>query len=177
MMNHNKIQLIKIDSSDIEELQELSKQTFFDAFSLGNSDENIQAYLKTGFAYEKLAQEIDNVNSEFYFAKTGGKLIGYLKINSGDAQTEFRDNKGLEIERIYVLHDYQGKKAGQILQDKAIEIANHKHADYIWLGVWEKNPRAINFYKKNRFVQFDKHFFKVGNDEQTDILMKLVLRN
>jgi len=45
----------------------------------------------------------------------------------------------------------------------------------VWLGVWEENPRAIKFYKKNGFVEFDKHTFVLGEDEQTDILMKKIL--
>ena len=56
-----------------------------------------------------------------------------------------------------------------------MQIARQKNADYVWLGVWEENPRAINFYKKNGFVEFNKHVFKLGNDEQTDIMMKLKL--
>ncbi len=74
-----------------------------------------------------------------------------------------------------VLKEFHGKKVGQLLYDKAIEIAKQKNTEYIWLGVWEENPRAISFYKKNCFVEFDKHFFKLGDDKQTDIMMKLKL--
>ena len=62
-----------------------------------------------------------------------------------------------------------------MLYDKAIEIAKEKDAEYVWLGVWEENSRAIRFYKKNGFVEFDKHIFKLGDDEQTDVMMKLRL--
>jgi ribosomal protein S18 acetylase RimI-like enzyme len=75
-----------------------------------------------------------------------------------------------------VQKEFHGKKVGQLLYEKAIQIASQKDADYVWLGVWEKNLRAINFYKKNGFVEFDKHIFKLGNDEQTDIMMRLQLR-
>jgi diamine N-acetyltransferase len=85
------------------------------------------------------------------------------------------NNNSLEIERIYVLQEFQGKKVGQMLFGKAVEIAKQKNADYIWLGVWEKNIKAIRFYEKNGFVPFGKHLFKLGDDEQTDIMMKLVL--
>jgi ribosomal protein S18 acetylase RimI-like enzyme len=64
---------------------------------------------------------------------------------------------------------------GQLLFDRAVEIAKQKSAIYMWLGVWEKNHQALAFYKKNGFVPFDKHIFKLGNDEQTDIMMKLEL--
>lgn len=98
-----------------------------------------------------------------------------MKVNFGNVQTELKDNSALEIERIYVLKDYHGKKIGQKLYEKAIEIAKEKDAKYIWLGVWEENHRAINFYQKNGFEVFDKHIFVLGNDEQTDIMMKLKL--
>ncbi|MBP7822091.1 MAG: GNAT family N-acetyltransferase, partial [Saprospiraceae bacterium] len=104
-------------------------------------------------------------------------VIGYLKLNFGSSQTELQDEKALEIERIYVSKEYHGKSVGQLLYDMAIQIAKQKNADYVWLGVWEENPRAINFYKKNGFVAFDKHIFKLGDDEQTDIMMKLKLNN
>ena len=103
------------------------------------------------------------------------EVIGYLKLNFGQSQTELKDDKALEIERIYVLQEYHGKKAGQLLYDKAIEVARNKNMDYVWLGVWEENHRAISFYKKNGFTEFDKHIFKLGDDEQTDIMMKLQL--
>ena len=76
-----------------------------------------------------------------------------------------------------MLKEYHGQKVGQILYDKAIEIAQQKSVDFVWLVVWEENPRAINFYKKNGFIEFDKHIFKLGDDEQTDIMMKLKLKN
>ena len=74
------------------------------------------------------------------------------------------------------MKEFHGKKVGQILYDKALEIAQQKDVEFVWLGVWEENRRAINFYKKNGFVEFDKHIFKLGEDEQTDIMMKLKLK-
>jgi ribosomal protein S18 acetylase RimI-like enzyme len=105
------------------------------------------------------------------------KTIGYLKLNFGAAQTELKNEQSLEIERIYVLKEFHGKNIGQLLYDKAIQIAKEKNVNYVWLGVWEENLRAINFYKKNGYVAFDKHIFKLGDDEQTDIMMKLELVN
>lgn len=129
-----------------------------------------------GFSIEKLTDELNNQNSEFYFAELDNKIIGYLKLNFGQSQTELKDDKALEIERIYVLREFHGKNIGQLLYEKAIQVARQANADYVWLGVWEKNPRAINFYKKNGFIEFDKHIFKLGNDEQTDVMMKLQLK-
>ncbi len=66
----------------------------------------------------------------------------------------------------------RGQKIGQIIYNKALQIATQAQLSYVWLGVWEKNIKAISFYKKNGFTEFDKHIFRLGSDVQTDILMK-----
>jgi len=135
----------------------------------------MQHFLDTHFDTEKLTEEINNPHSAFYFAMIDGKAIGYLKINFGPAQTELQDDKGIEIERIYVLKEFQGLKVGKLLFEKAVQLAKDRNAAYVWLGVWEKNLKAIAFYERQGFVQFDKHGFQFGDEEQTDLMMKFVL--
>jgi diamine N-acetyltransferase len=171
------IEIEKVTLNDIDKLQKIGRQTFQETFSESNSEKNMKNYLEEGFSKEKLTAEINDENSEFYFVIIHSEVIGYLKINFGESQTELKDSKALEIERIYVLKEFHGKRVGQLLYDKAILIAKQKKTEYVWLGVWEENPRAISFYKKNGFVEFDKHIFKLGEDEQTDIMMKLKLSN
>ena len=132
------IKFRKVTVNDIDQLQRISKQTFLEAFAAGNKEENITEYLQKGFAAEKLTEEIKNDNSEFYFAQLGDDVIGYLKLNSGDSQTELKDQKALEIERIYVLKEYHGQKVGQLLYEKALEVARQRNVNYVWLGVWEE---------------------------------------
>lgn len=169
------IEVKRITLNEITQLQKIGRQTFQETFSDPNSEENMQKYLDESFSTEKLSAELNNKDSEFYFATLENNVIGYLKVNFGASQTELKDDKALEIERIYVLKEFHGKKVGQLLYDKAIEIARQKNNDYVWLGVWINNIKAISFYKKNGFVEFDKHIFKLGNDEQIDIMMKLKL--
>ncbi|GGF13237.1 GNAT family N-acetyltransferase [Hymenobacter cavernae] len=165
----------KATLQDINRLQRIGRQTFFETFSASNSEENMKNYLEEGFSLEKMTAELQDPNSAFYLAELDDTVIGYLKVNTGASQTELKDEKALEIERIYVVKEYHGKKVGQMLYEKALQLATQAQADYVWLGVWEENPRAIRFYKKNGFVEFDKHIFTLGDDEQTDIMMKLCL--
>lgn len=169
------VEIKKVYLEDIDQLQKIARQTFYETFSGANTEENMTKYLQENLSIENLSRELRNENSEQYFAMFDGNLIGYLKLNFGQSQTELKDDKAVEIERIYVLKEFHGKGVGQVLYEKAISRAHEKNADYIWLGVWEENPRAISFYKKNGFVEFDKHIFKLGDDEQTDIMMKLEL--
>ncbi len=163
----------KVTIENIQALQEISRFTFSETFSSTNTEEDMKKYLDESFSIEKITAELNNTNSEFYFAKKEEKIIGYLKLNFGDSQTELKDNKALEIERIYVLKEFHGQQVGQILYEKAIQRGIQKNVHYVWLGVWEKNLRAIHFYKKNGFIEFDKHIFNLGNDKQIDIMMKL----
>ncbi|MFU1855510.1 GNAT family N-acetyltransferase [Sphingobacterium sp. NGMCC 1.201703] len=158
--------------TDIDLLKSIAQQTFIETFSEVNTAANMAKYIAEKFSNETLLAELSNQGSEFYFAQLGNRIIGYLKINSEQAQTELQDEHALEIERIYVLQEFHGKKVAQLLYEKALDIARLKNVRFIWLGVWEENHRAISFYQKHGFVAFDKHIFRLGDDEQTDILMK-----
>lgn len=166
----------KIELSQVSKLQKIGRETFYETFAGDNSEENMKDYLDEKFAIGKLTTELSNPDSEFYFAHIEDQILGYLKVNFGEAQTELKDKEGLEIERIYVLQKFHGLKVGQLLYLKALEIAKDADLKYIWLGVWEENLRAQNFYKKNGFVAFDKHIFVLGDQKQTDLLMKLTLK-
>ncbi|MGB4446977.1 MAG: GNAT family N-acetyltransferase [Cloacibacterium sp.] len=165
----------KINIDDLETLRNLSIQTFMETFEEVNTEEDLQKYLLENLSIEKLKSELENPNSEFYFAENNGEILGYLKLNFKDAQTEKVEENHFEIERIYVLKAFLGQKIGQILFDNALEIGRKKNLEYVWLGVWEENHRAIKFYEKNGFEIFGKHDFVLGEDVQKDLLMKLNL--
>jgi len=167
------IQIRKASLSDLEAIQHISKETFIETFAAVNTPENMNEYVRENFSSEQLTAEINNPNSQFYLATSGTQTVGYLKLNFGSAQTENSDKNALEIQRIYVSQEFHGKKVGQLLLDEAIKIGRQMLIDTVWLGVWEENHRALQFYRKNGFIEFDKHLFILGDEEQTDLLMHL----
>jgi diamine N-acetyltransferase len=169
------VSIRKINIEDLDELQRVSRDTFHETFAAVNSAEDMAKYLEEELSASKLSVELANPDSVFYFAEEDEQVIGYLKLNFGQAQTELKDGRAVEIERIYVLAAHQGKQIGQLLYQQALQAAKEINAEYVWLGVWEENQKAINFYRKNGFVEFDKHIFYLGDDAQTDIMMKLEL--
>ena len=171
----NEILIKRASLEDIKTIQLIGKETFFETFAESNTEEDMKKYLEDNFSKEKVKSELNNPDSEFFIAFEDNFPIGYLKLNNGNAQTESQEENSIEIERIYVKSAYYGKKIGQLLYDKALQVARDKNKSSIWLGVWEENPRAIRFYEKNGFVAFGKHIFKMGNDEQTDIMMQKLL--
>lgn len=173
-MNPIEIRLATI--IDLETLRKLSIQTFTETFESVNTAENLANYIEKSFNKKQLTTEMLNFNSAFYIAYSNEEPIGYIKINSNEAQTEPIDINALEIHRIYVLNPFYGKSIGQLLLQKAIDIARNNNSSMIWLGVWEENKRALQFYNKHGFVIFDKHIFRLGNDEQNDLLMKIKIQ-
>lgn len=157
---------------DLDILQAFSRQRFFETFADRNTPENMAAYLGKAFAPEKIRAELSDTNASFYFLYWDGELAGYLKLNEAPAQTDIHDEQALEIERIYVSREFQGEGLGRYLMDKAISTAIQRKKKYIWLGVWEKNEKALRFYKRNGFYQIGIHSFVVGDDEQTDYIMR-----
>lgn len=168
--------ILKVNINEVELLRAISVQTFTETFAHQNSEEDMQKYVSENLSIEQLTKELNSKDSSFYFLKMNTQIIGYLKLNTGEAQTELKNNISLEIERIYVKLKYHGKNYGKLLMQKAMNIAKEMHYSYIWLAVWEFNIKAIGFYKKQGFIEFDKHTFKLGDDEQVDIMMKLQLK-
>ena len=173
----NAIEIRKATISDLEIIQEISKQTFIETFAEVNTVENMEKYIRENSNATQLTSEINNRESLFYLATIDTQLIGYLKLNFGNAQTEIHNLQSMEIQRIYVLKAFHGKKIGQVLLNEAIKIGQQSGVDSIWLGVWEKNHKAIEFYNKNNFVEFDTHSFTLGDEVQTDLLMELRIIN
>lgn len=174
-MNQN-ITFSAIKLHQVELLQQLSIQTFTESFAKDNTEENLTNYFNQAFSVEALSLQINNPFSRFFFVYSVGNLCGYFKINIGESQTEIKDNDGLELERIYILADYQGKKIGEKIISEIKKIALIEQKKYIWLGVWEQNLKAIRFYERLGFIKFDTHIYPIGNDPQIDWMMRLTLK-
>ncbi|HAG15761.1 MAG TPA: GNAT family N-acetyltransferase [Bacteroidales bacterium] len=164
-----------IQKDDLPALQQISQSTFYETFVNDCAAEDMASFLKEDFSLDKLAAEFENPFSRFYFVESKSEIIGYLKLNHDQAQTEQKLNRALEIERLYVVSAFHGQNIGKMLMEKALQIARKENFQWVWLGVWENNARAIRFYEKFGFAIFDSHIFKVGSDNQTDVLMRLKL--
>lgn len=162
----------KCEINDVEILSEFAKQNFYNAFAHMNTKEDMDAYLAEAFNKAKLSEQLCDTNFKIYFLYCDSQLAGYLKLNEAPSQTDINDADSLEIERIYVAQEYQGNGLGQYLMDSAVRFANDSNKKYVWLSVWQKNEKAIRFYRKNGFYESGTHSFVVGDDVQTDYIMR-----
>ena len=163
-------QLHQCSVADVDELRAVSIETYTDTFGEFNSDENMRIYLEDAYNREKLTAELAETNSQFFFLKENNETVGYLKLNLGDAQTEYIGDNLLEVERIYVRTAFLRNGYGTKLIQTAEEIARELGVKGMWLGVWEHNQRALNFYRKMGFRHISQHSFFMADDEQIDLI-------
>ena len=158
-------------SSDlVKVLCQISAKTFTETYGEQNTPENLQKYLEERLNTKQISDEIQTPETLFLLVELNHEIIGYARLRVN--LIENPDPKALEIERFYVEKAFHGQKMGAGLMQKCIDIAREKHYQSLWLGVWEYNPKAISFYEKQGFEIFGTHIFQLGDDAQTDYLMK-----
>lgn len=164
------------DRNDLDLLRELGIRAFSNTFGQYNTVENMKLYLEKSFSRGQLEAEISDPAAAFLLAYDGDAVAGYVRLRRKENPEGLNSVNALEIERLYAAPEYIGKQAGRILMEVSIQYALEKGFDTIWLGVWEKNARAIRFYEKHGFEKFGEHVFMMGTDVQTDWLMKKTIR-
>lgn len=170
------IQLIHADTSHASLLAKLAMDTFCESFEKVNNPDDFKAYTSNAFSENLIKKEIGEPGSQYILAYMDNELAGYARVRqSNEVKDEFPGKKTIELQRIYALQKFIGKGVGKTLMNYCLALAKEKGVETIWLGVWEHNHHAQEFYKKFRFERFGSHAFMMGNDAQTDILMKLDL--
>jgi ribosomal protein S18 acetylase RimI-like enzyme len=162
-------------TDDAAMLSKLGARTFYDTFAKDNTPENIKLHLENSFSTEIQFNELSQPDIIFLIAENDGSTMGYAQLMIDGREESVKGIKTLEIRRIYVSQESIGTGVGKELMSACIAEAKQRGCDSIWLGVWEKNPRAINFYKKFEFTEVGTHIFTVGDDPQTDLIMELIL--
>ena len=175
-LDTSEVKVRKATEKDLAVVKDISIKTFLETFEKDNTPEDNKKYIDDNFTDEKVLKELKTEGSQFFLAFLGDKAVAYLKINTGEAQTEKQGNESLEIQRIYVLSECKGKRIGSILMKKAEEEAAKAKCKRIWLGVWERNKGALAFYDKKGFKRFGEHVFMYGTDKQTDYLMEKLIQ-
>lgn len=161
--------------SDLDRLVQISRQTFCDAFEKDNNPDDFKDYVDLAFSETEIRKELLDKDAQFYFVYWNDSLVAYFKLCEFAAQSEDYGDRAIELSRIYVLQDFQGHAMGSHMLQKIIAIAKSKRKMLLWLGVWQKNPKAVRFYERHGFEIFDSHSFYIGKDRQTDWLMRLDL--
>ena len=157
---------------DADLLSELGAQTFSETYAEHNTPENLGAYLANYFNVARQTAELEDPDSIFLIAEVDGRAAGYAKLHSGEPEQGVEGAKPIELVRFYVLREWLGRGLGAQLMRACLDEARKAGHETIWLGVWERNPRAQAFYRKWNFRTVGEHMFQLGSDLQRDLLME-----
>ena len=152
-------------------LAELGAETFRDAFGAHNTAQDMALYLAKSFSPDLQAIELSDRSVVFLIAEIADEPVGYVKLREGAPPASCRSSRPVEIVRFYARTKWIGRGVGPALMEGVLREARVRGHDLVWLGVWERNERAIAFYRKWGFVAVGARPFELGNDISTDLVM------
>jgi len=158
---------------DAELIADLSRRTFYETFAPHNTPENMEQFLQTQFSREVLIRQVGAPRNTFVLARLNDQPVGYARLyEATELPRGIAGTNSIEIARLYAEQQVIGKGIGKALMHACLDVARQKEKEWIWLGVWEHNHRAIAFYEKMGFGIFDRHIFLLGQDVQYDWWMR-----
>lgn len=161
--------------ADAAALAELAARTFHDTFAADNRAEDMALHLATAYGPEQQGRELRDPEVTTLLVVSGSTLAGFAQLKSGTPPACVVGAKPLELARFYIARDWHGQGVAQMLMQQVEHECHQCGAQTLWLGVWERNPRAIAFYCKCGFRDVGTHVFMVGTDAQTDRIMTRAL--
>lgn len=161
----------KAAREDAKPLAELAERTFRDTFAGANTPEDMDLHCRDHYGEAIQAAEIADPGRLTLLGADGERLAGYAQLRWDGAPACVAADSPGEIQRFYVAADRHGRGVAQSLMKACLDALSARGCDVAWLGVWERNPRAIAFYRKHGFVEVGEHVFALGRDPQRDIVM------
>ena len=157
--------------ADASTLAELGASTFTETFAEANTPEDFAAYMAASFSEAIQRAELEDANTTVFLAERDGEAVGYIMVREGRTPSCVAVDDALEIARLYARKATLGTGVGATLMQRALLEAAGRGKDAVWLGVWERNARAIAFYARWGFSDVGSQSFQLGTDRQTDRIM------
>jgi Acetyltransferases len=165
----------KAEPEDAELLAHLGATTFTEAFGSANTREDLEAYLQSSFSVETIKKELNSEGNLFFLLFSDEEPLAYAKLNLNETLNQLEGKRILQIQRIYARQKALGTGVGARLMKHCLDTARELGKEAVWLSVWQKNSRAIEFYRKWGFKIIGERKFKVGKAINDDYVMSLNL--
>lgn len=147
-------QLERIQVGEAAELSALCREIYAQYYLHLWHDHGVW-YQQMRYSPNVLAEELTDLQSEFYWIKKEGRSVGYLKLNRNtcpDAVVPPVTKIGLEIERIYLHKAASGLGLGYQAMAWAEERARQLGRDFLFLYTMDTSDARF-FYEKVGYVK------------------------
>ncbi|HET8715509.1 MAG TPA: GNAT family N-acetyltransferase, partial [Holophagaceae bacterium] len=156
---------------DARALAALAERTFRDTFGADNTAEDMDLHCRTAYGEAIQAAELADPDRLTFLCEADGGIVGFAQVRWGPAPACVTGPRPGEIQRLYVDRPWHGRGVAQVLMAASLEALEARGCGVAWLGVWERNPRALAFYRKAGFAEVGDHVFPLGHDPQRDLIL------
>jgi len=171
-MSEDSVIIRRAIPADAEALAVFGERTFREAFGPDNRPEDVDAYVRATYSAERQGAEITDPDRTVFVGEIGGSLAAFAQLRvNGSVPVCVTGPAPIELLRFYVDRSWQGRGVAHTLMNDVVAAARARGAQTLWLGVWERNSRAIAFYGKHGFHDVGCVPFRLGGDDQTDRVM------
>jgi ribosomal protein S18 acetylase RimI-like enzyme len=160
-------------SADAVQLASFAASTFNETFGHLYKEEDLSSHLEEKCSVDSFATSFEH-GDNVILAYDGDELVGYCKIGDVGLPVAHPPTSSQEIHRIYVRRKYQGSGLGQELLKRALATKRLQDASLVYLGVWEENDRAKQFYYKNGFLPVGRYLYPVGQQVDNEMILARV---
>jgi ribosomal protein S18 acetylase RimI-like enzyme len=165
------IRIRQAQDDDALALSVLAEETVRAAFAESNTAGNMQLHCAANYGQAVQLAEIREPSRETWVAETDNRLVAYVQLRLDATSSLVCGERPVEIQRFYVDASHHGTGLAHHLMEHVLARAEAAGSAALWLGVWERNPRALAFYRKWGFDVVGEHIFNVGDDPQRDLVM------
>jgi ribosomal protein S18 acetylase RimI-like enzyme len=158
-------------AEDAARLAEFAARAFRETFGPDNRPEDMAEYLATAYGRAQQARELADPSYQTLLLEEDSALVGFAQLRRGETAACVSGPEPVELYRFYVDRAFHGRGFAQSLMEAVHAAAAALGGRTLWLGVWERNARAIRFYEKCGYRVAGNAEFFVGRDRQTDLVM------
>jgi len=166
----------KAGQDDAVIVSALAAATFYEAYVDSDDPRDLAEYVTSNFPVEKCREELGDRSNTFFLAAVGGRIVGYAKFRRSSPPGQLKGSNSAEVHRLYIFSRFAGQGIGRKLMEACIGLAREENFDGIWLGVWDENKQAKDFYESAGFRKVGEMDFIYGSHTFVNDVMFLNLR-
>jgi GNAT superfamily N-acetyltransferase len=167
-----RVRIRRAHAGDAAVLTAFATRTFEEAFSHMNEPAHMAAYLEQAYGLAQQTAELSNPDVITLLAYVEDRLAAFTQLRRRPPPACVTGAQPIELWRFYVDRPWQGRGVAQRLMTAVFAAARDMAGRTLWLGAWERNPRALTFYARCGFRDVGTDDFWLGSDRQTDRVLE-----
>ena len=153
---------------DVDVLCRLGATTFRETYRAISDPREVDEYAETHFTPAKIQGWLARPDARTLLAFVVDTPVGYAHVRRAKVPDCVADREAVELSRLYLLASAQGTGLGGALIAAALAEVTALGGRTVWLGAYDRNVKALQFYARRGFAQVGTHEFEFGGQIYAD---------